>query len=83
MLLPPGEQVVFKNVMESLSLQFYSCSHFFPNRSLLLKGSHGDSKRGVPETHTKRTAVRAVARPGIATAVLKKAFSLQFFEKAT
>ena len=71
--------------MKNLQIFGKTCKHlvvpkiFFPNRSLLLKGSHGDSKRGVPETHTKRTAVSIAARPGIARPLLK---SLGFYPKS-
>ena len=42
----------------------------FPNRSLLLKGSHVASKSS-HKTHTKREAARVDSRPGIAVATPK------------
>ena len=44
----------------------------FPNRSLLLKGSHGGSKSRYTEIHTKREAESAAGRPGIATPMTQK-----------
>ena len=49
----------------------YMIIRFFPNRSLLLKGSHGGSKRGYTETHTKRAAVSVANRLGVAKALRK------------
>ena len=52
---------------------------YFPNRSLLLRVLILVKRGGYTETHTKREAVSAASRPGVAGAV---SFSLGFFHQS-
>jgi len=71
-LLNPCRCVDTKKCLRCVESVLQRTWFLFPNRSLLLKGSHFGQKNRCTETHTEREAASMVSRPGIATPMTQK-----------